>query len=35
MWKTLIYYKSEYIDLAKKLQENYSSHQKYTDIYYQ
>ena len=32
MWKTLIYYKPEYIDLAKKLQENYSSHQKDTDI---
>ena len=32
MWKTLIYYKPEYIDLAKKLQENYSSHQNATDI---
>ena len=32
MWRTLIYYKPEYIDLAKKLQENYIPHQKDTDI---
>ena len=32
MWRTLIYYKPEYIDLAKKLQENYIAHQKDTDI---
>ena len=32
MWRTLIYYKLEYIDLAKKLQENYIAHQKDTDI---
>ena len=32
MWRTLIYYKPEYIDLAKKLQENYMAHQKDTDI---
>lgn len=32
MWRTLIYYKPEYIDLAKKLQENYIAHQKDADI---
>ena len=32
MWRTLIYYKPEHIDLAKKLQENYIAHQKDTDI---
>ena len=32
MWKTLIYYKPEYIDIAKKLQENYIAHQKDADI---
>lgn len=32
MWRTLIYYKPEHIDLAKKLQENYIAHQKYADI---
>ena len=32
MWKTLIYYKPEYIDIAKKLQENYIAHQKEADI---
>ena len=32
MWKTLIYYKPEYIDFAKKLQKKYSAHQKDTDI---
>lgn len=32
MWRTLIYYKPEYIDLAKKLQENYMAHQKDTVI---
>ena len=32
MWKTLIYYKPEYIALAKKLQENYIAHQKDADI---
>ena len=31
MWRTLIYYKPEYIDLAKKLQKNYIAHQKDTD----
>lgn len=32
MWRTLIYYKPEYIDIAKKLQDNYIAHQKETDI---
>ena len=32
MRRTLIYYKPEYIVLAKKLQENYIAHQKDTDI---
>ena len=32
MWKTLIYYKPEYIDFAKKLQKEYCAHQKDTDI---
>lgn len=32
MMRTLIYYKPEYIDLAKKLQENYIAHHKDTDI---
>ena len=32
MRRTLIYYKPEHIDLAKKLQENYIAHQKDTDI---
>ena len=32
MWRILIYYKPEYIDLAKELQENYIAHQKDTDI---
>ena len=32
MWKTLIYYKPEYTNLAKNLQENYIAHQKDADI---
>ena len=32
MWRTLIYYKPEYIDVAMKLQENYIAHQKEADI---
>ena len=32
MWRTLIYCKPEYTDLAKKLRDNYNAHQKETDI---
>ena len=32
MWRTLIYYKPKQIDLAIKLQDNYISHKKETDI---
>ena len=32
MWRTLIYYKPEYYDLAKKLQDNYIAHSKEADI---
>lgn len=32
MWRTLIYYKPEYIDVAMKLQENHIAHQKEADI---
>ena len=32
MQRTLIYYRPEQIDLAKKLQDNYTAHQKETDI---
>ena len=32
MWRTLIYYKPEYIDLAEKLRDNYIAHQKRADI---
>ena len=32
MKKTLIYYRTGQIDLAKKLQDNYIAHQKDTDI---
>lgn len=32
MWKTLIYYKPEYIDIANKLQGNYLAHKKISDI---
>lgn len=32
MWRTLIYYKPEYIDMAMKLRENYIAHQKEVDI---
>lgn len=28
MWRTLIYYKPEQIDLAKKLRDDYIAHQK-------
>ena len=32
MWRTLIYYKPEYIDLAEKLRDNYIAYQKRADI---
>ena len=32
MWRTLIYYKPGYIDLAEKLRDNYIAHQKEADI---
>lgn len=32
MWKTLIYYKPEHFDIAKKLQGNYLAHKKISDI---
>ena len=32
MLRTLIYYKPEYIDVARDLQDNYNAHQKETDI---
>lgn len=32
MWRTLIYYKPEQIDLAKKLRDDYIAHQKETDV---
>ena len=35
MWRTLIYYKPEQIDLAKKLRDDYIAHQKETDVIFQ
>ncbi|MCR5234761.1 MAG: hypothetical protein K6E53_12790 [Lachnospiraceae bacterium] len=32
MLRTLIYYKPEYIDVARDLQDNYNAHQKEADI---
>ena len=32
MWRTLIYFKPEYIGLAEKLRDNYIAHQKEADI---